>query len=38
VEIDGRRELHELIGRRGKSGRRELRELGGGRKSGSRGD
>jgi hypothetical protein len=27
VEIDGRRELKELIGRRGKCGRRDLREL-----------
>jgi hypothetical protein len=32
VEIDGRRELKELSGRRGKCGRRDLRELSGRRK------
>jgi hypothetical protein len=32
METDGRRELKELFGRRGKCGRRDLRELSGRRK------
>jgi hypothetical protein len=32
VGFDGRRELKDLIGRRGKCGRRDLRELSGRRK------